>query len=140
MLKENEINVGDSHSAVLVDDLKRTQIVQYAGASGDYNPLHNHCEYIKGSNYDLSCVGYLSLPDSMIPTQNSKSHNDYSAQIQFVEGSENKFSDSQLRIDPKVRDWYLFPNYLMHSVYSFNSEDENAERVSFSFNATINFE
>ena len=41
---------------------------------GDYNPLHNHCEYIKGSNYDLSCVGYLSLPDSMIPTQNAKSH------------------------------------------------------------------
>ena len=24
----------------LVEDLKRTQIVQYAGASGDYNPLH----------------------------------------------------------------------------------------------------
>ena len=27
-------------TAVLVEDLKRTQIVQYAGASGDYNPLH----------------------------------------------------------------------------------------------------
>ena len=27
-------------SCVLVDDLTRTQIVQYAGASGDYNPLH----------------------------------------------------------------------------------------------------
>ena len=40
MLKENEIKVGDSHSSVLVEDLKRTQIVQYAGASGDYNPLH----------------------------------------------------------------------------------------------------
>ena len=40
MLKENEIKVGDTHSAVLVDDLKRTQIVQYAGASEDYNPLH----------------------------------------------------------------------------------------------------
>src|SRR4029077_14946670 len=25
---------------VVVEDLKRTQIVQYAGASGDYNPLH----------------------------------------------------------------------------------------------------
>ena len=24
----------------MVEDLKRTQIVQYAGASGDYNPLH----------------------------------------------------------------------------------------------------
>jgi len=33
-------NVGDTHEVVLVEDLKRTQIVQYAGASGDYNPLH----------------------------------------------------------------------------------------------------
>ena len=40
MLRESEIKVGDTHSEVLVEDLKRTQIVQYAGASGDYNPLH----------------------------------------------------------------------------------------------------
>ena len=33
-------NPGDTHEVVVVDDLKRTQIVQYAGASGDYNPLH----------------------------------------------------------------------------------------------------
>ena len=39
-LKASELNVGDSYSECLVDDLKRTQIVQYAGASGDYNPLH----------------------------------------------------------------------------------------------------
>ena len=40
MLKASEIKVGDTHTEVLVEDLKRTQIVQYAGASGDYNPLH----------------------------------------------------------------------------------------------------
>jgi acyl dehydratase len=34
-------SVGDTHEAQLVDDLTRTQIVQYAGASGDYNPLHS---------------------------------------------------------------------------------------------------
>ncbi|MFM8354994.1 MAG: MaoC/PaaZ C-terminal domain-containing protein [Gammaproteobacteria bacterium] len=39
-LKASELRVGDTHSACLVEDLKRTQIVQYAGASGDYNPLH----------------------------------------------------------------------------------------------------
>ena len=39
-LKASELNVGDSFSCTLVEDLKRTQIVQYAGASGDYNPLH----------------------------------------------------------------------------------------------------
>ena len=39
-LKASELNAGDVHEASLVEDLKRTQIVQYAGASGDYNPLH----------------------------------------------------------------------------------------------------
>ena len=39
-LKASELKPGTSHSATLVQDLKRTQIVQYAGASGDYNPLH----------------------------------------------------------------------------------------------------
>src|ERR1044071_5126231 len=39
-LKASKIKVGDVHSARLVEDLKRTQIVQYAGSSGDYNPLH----------------------------------------------------------------------------------------------------
>jgi acyl dehydratase len=32
--------VGESRSAVVVEGLTRTQIVQYAGASGDFNPLH----------------------------------------------------------------------------------------------------
>ena len=39
-LKASEIKVGDTYSERLVEDLKRTQLVQYAGASGDYNPLH----------------------------------------------------------------------------------------------------
>ena len=37
----SKLKVGDSKEMVLVDDLSRTQIVQYAGASGDYNPLHS---------------------------------------------------------------------------------------------------
>jgi acyl dehydratase len=39
-LKASQLAVGDTQSARLVEDLKRTQIVQYAGSSGDYNPLH----------------------------------------------------------------------------------------------------
>ena len=35
------LKVGDSQELLLVDDLTRTQIVMYAGASGDYNPLHS---------------------------------------------------------------------------------------------------
>ena len=39
-LKQNDLNIGDTYSECLVEDLKRTQLVQYAGSSGDYNPLH----------------------------------------------------------------------------------------------------
>lgn len=35
------IEAGHTVETVLVEDLKRTTIVQYAGASGDYNPLHS---------------------------------------------------------------------------------------------------
>jgi acyl dehydratase len=40
-LQGSELKVGDVHTEVVVDDLTRTQIVQYSGASGDYNPLHS---------------------------------------------------------------------------------------------------
>lgn len=40
-LRASELNIGDEYEAVVVDNLTRTQIVQYAGASGDYNPLHS---------------------------------------------------------------------------------------------------
>lgn len=33
--------VGSAHEQVLVENLTRTQIVQYAGASGDFNPIHH---------------------------------------------------------------------------------------------------
>lgn len=40
-LSASALEVGQTFSKVVVEDLKRTQIVQYAGASGDYNPLHS---------------------------------------------------------------------------------------------------
>ncbi|WP_406443159.1 MaoC/PaaZ C-terminal domain-containing protein [Streptomyces sp. NBC_00631] len=39
-LSTADIKVGETRERVLVGDLKRTRIVQYAGASGDFNPLH----------------------------------------------------------------------------------------------------
>ncbi len=39
-LKASELKVGDTYQERIVDDLTRTQIVQYAGAGGDYNPVH----------------------------------------------------------------------------------------------------
>jgi acyl dehydratase len=40
VLKSVDLSVGQAFSAVVAENLSRTQIVQYAGASGDYNPLH----------------------------------------------------------------------------------------------------
>lgn len=39
-LKASELAVGHSHQETVVENLSRTQLVQYSGASGDYNPLH----------------------------------------------------------------------------------------------------
>ena len=39
-LSKSELSVGQQHSQVVVENLSRTQIVQFAGASGDYNPVH----------------------------------------------------------------------------------------------------
>jgi acyl dehydratase len=54
-LKASNLKVGDSHSQRLVEDLKRTQIVQYAGASGDYNPLHTD------EPFTVQVAGYPSV-------------------------------------------------------------------------------
>jgi acyl dehydratase len=50
-----DVKVGDSKSQVVVDDLTRTQIVQYAGASGDYNPLHSD------DRFTTEIAGYPSV-------------------------------------------------------------------------------
>ena len=39
-LRASKLEVGQSYEQVVVHDLSRTQIVMYAGASGDYNPVH----------------------------------------------------------------------------------------------------
>ena len=40
-LQASKLKVGDTREETVVENLSRTQIVQYAGASGDYNPLHS---------------------------------------------------------------------------------------------------
>ena len=46
-LAARDFEVGKTLEALLVDDLKRTQIVMYAGAAGDYNPLHTDEPFAK---------------------------------------------------------------------------------------------
>jgi acyl dehydratase len=40
-----KVSVGEVHEKVVIEDLTRTQIVMYSGASGDYNPVHSDNVY-----------------------------------------------------------------------------------------------
>ena len=40
-LKASELKIGDSYQEEICNNLSRSQIVMYAGTSGDYNPLHS---------------------------------------------------------------------------------------------------
>jgi acyl dehydratase len=54
-LSASKMQVGDTHEEQIVDNLTRTQIVQYAGASGDYNPIHTD------EVYTTKVAGYPSV-------------------------------------------------------------------------------
>ena len=40
-LRADELEVGRTFELVVVRDLRRSQLVQYAGASGDFHPFHS---------------------------------------------------------------------------------------------------
>ncbi len=48
-------SIGDSHTEVLVENLTRSQIVMYAGASGDFSPIHTD------EVYAIEVAGYPSV-------------------------------------------------------------------------------
>lgn len=54
-LKASQIKVGDTHKERVAENLSRTQLVMYAGASGDYNPLHSD------EPYATQVAGYPSV-------------------------------------------------------------------------------
>jgi acyl dehydratase len=54
-LTASDLNVGDTITENVVTNLTRTQIVQYAGASGDYNPLHSD------ERFATEVAGYRSV-------------------------------------------------------------------------------
>lgn len=49
------VAVGDSRTLQLVEGLTRTRLVQYSGASGDYNPMHSD------EVYATQVAGYPSV-------------------------------------------------------------------------------
>ena len=93
----------------------------------DYNPIHFHTGHVSG-------VGYLKVPKNLGETT-QKGKNNVNGKLVLVDGSKKLFSNPIFVITPKVGDFYLFPNYLLHAVYPFSDTDD--ERRSVSFNAKL---
>ena len=105
-----------------------------------FNSIHQHTNHgaIEQKHPQISCVGYLQIP-KMIPLECAKSHHDISGSLEFFEGSENYFSFSSYQKNPVEKMYLIFPSHLAHFVAPMNSPDPDAERISFSFNAVVEF-
>ena len=98
----------------------------------EYNPTHWHGGHISGA-------GFLKVPKILGDSvQKKKDINYRGGNLQLIHGSRMFTCPSTYNIIPEVGDFYLFPNYLMHTVFPFKGTDE--ERRSISFNATIDNE
>ena len=115
----------DSNKELKSIDIIRCWIVRQF--QHEYNPVHLHSGHISG-------VGYLKVPKSFGNVSEKKKIND-KGRLTFIHGSVNLFSKATYVIKPEVGDFYLFPNYLLHTVYPFSDTEE--ERRSISFNAQL---
>ena len=86
----------------------------------EYNPVHSH-------NGDVSGVLYLKFP------QKRKTQKDGS--ISFVYSPTFFLNRGHITFVPEVGSVFLFPSYLLHTVYPIRENKE--ERRSLAFNATI---
>ena len=93
----------------------------------EYNPVHYHSGHISG-------VGYLKVPDDLGQASQKSKISNPNGQLEIIHGAKMFLSEANIRITPKVGDFYMFPHYTMHNVYPFKS---SGERRSISFNAEI---
>ena len=94
----------------------------------EYNPVHHH------TNATVSCVFYLKIPEYKPRDLPYKQKSD--GQIEFIyqaTGEEHStLAKGCYLTNPEPGDLYMFPSYLLHTVYPFIGE---GERRSVSFNA-----
>ncbi len=105
--------------------------------AGDFNPVHTH------SNCELTCVGYLKVPDLSKERKKGGSNRvqkKYSPAgnleiLSSIGVTPSFFENDRISFTPKVGNWYLFPANIRHSVYPFKCD---GERRSFSINMNTN--
>ena len=101
---------------------------------GDFNPQHFH------TGCQISTIGFLKLPDDIDEywKEEDKDHNPFGGYTDFRYGTIGLNCPNNMKVKPKVGDFYMFPNWLDHQVYPFKSKykkpDIKGERRSFSLN------
>ena len=127
-------NYAERHCKPLPENIKPMVTIQSAWyvrqQAADYNPVHLH------TNAELSCVGYLRMPEGMQDEwdEDDKDHYPASGHIEFLHGSPTFLNRSAFMVRPKVGDFFIFPADLPHTVYPFKS---SGERRSFSMNIIL---
>ena len=96
--------------------------------ANEYNPCHFHAS--KNSLVGLSSVLFLKTPDTygdeiINPNNPSNGH------LEFIGGSQHSLSMSQMRLSPKVGDFFIFPYTLVHGVYPFRDTDQVRRTLSY---------
>jgi len=94
----------------------------------EYNPSHFHAS--KNSLVGLSSVLFLKTPDSygeeiINPSNPSNGH------LEFIGGQQHSLAVSQVRLSPKVGDFFVFPYTLIHGVYPFYGTDQVRRTLSY---------
>ena len=96
--------------------------------AGEYNPAHFHTG--QNSDVGLSSVLFLKTPDTygeeiVNPGSPSNGH------LDFIGGAQHSLAISQLRVNPKVGDFFIFPYTLVHLVYPFSGTDQVRRTLSY---------
>ena len=127
-------NYAERHCKPLPDNIKPMVTIQSAWyvrqKAAAFNPVHLHI------NADLSCVGYLQMPEGMQDEWDADDEDHYpsAGHIEFLHGSPTFLNRSAFMVRPKVGDFFIFPADLPHTVYPFKS---SGERRSFSMNIIL---
>lgn len=101
-------------------------VSQYAG---DYNPVHSHESTISG-------IIYLKTPEQ-IKNSFNQAEPSLDGTIQFIYGNYHRPSLQNFGprvVLPEPGDMYIFPSYILHTVYPFTGD---GERRSIAFNMEI---
>ena len=123
---------GDAQQAANLTTINVKSAWYIRSFAGDYNPIHTH------GNCELTCVGFLKVPDISGEQKNEKARNNNGVLEVLSSTGYNDltfFENDRIGFTPEVGNWYLFPASLRHGVYPFKAD---GERRSFSINMSTN--